>query len=306
MRPPVRHSALYVGAVRHRRFEPAAHHFRYAHAMLYLDLGELDTVFEREPLVSVGRPNLAWFRRSDYLGDPSVPLDVAVGDLVETRTGRRPRAIRMLTMLRTLGYVFNPVTFYYCFDARDRLETVVAEITNTPWLERHAYVLSGAPGRARSSRMRSRFPKEFHVSPFLPMDIEHDWRFTEPGKRLHVHMEDVQDGRVVLDATLALTRVPLGGRRYTNHVLRHPLATFKVTTGIYLQALRLWWKRTPLRPHPKHAITRAESLAHAASHDRHRPSSHHGDPRPEGTRATRPTTRARAPAGALGGHPPHP
>ena len=229
----VRHSALYVGSVRHRRHGPVTNNFAYDHAMLYLDLDELPHVFEREPLVSNGRSNFAWFRRADYLGDPAMPLDAAVRAKIAERTGTRPEGpIRMLTQLRTLGYVFNPVTFYYCFDAADtRVDTIVAEITNTPWLERHAYVLSRHDAEVRGRRQRFRFAKAFHVSPFLPMNLLHDWHFAEPGERLHVHMEDLQDGEVVLDATLAMRRVPLGGRSYTRHLLRHPLVTFKVTAG---------------------------------------------------------------------------
>ena len=306
MSAAVRHSALYVGSVRHRRHAPVEHVFRYEHAMLYLDLDEIDAVFAREPLVSVGRSNLAWFRRADYLGPADVPLDVAVRDLVEARTGARPRGpIRMLTQLRTFGYLFNPVTFYYVFDAAGtRVDTVVAEITNTPWLERHAYVLARADGEARGRRLRFRFPKHFHVSPFLPMDLLHDWRFAEPGARLHVHMEDRREGAVVLDATLALTRVPLGERRYTRHLLRHPLATFKVTAGIYAQALRLWWKRCPFFPHPKHAARRAERHPHAHAHDR-RPPSRDRAPRAR-TPAPRPPARALEAAGPERRHAPHP
>lgn len=264
-----RHSALYRGTVRHRRHAPVHNRFDYTHAMLYLDLAELPDLFEREPLVSFGRANLAWFRRADYLGDPDVALDVAVRDLVAARTGARPRGpIRMLTQLRTLGYVFNPVTLYYCFDALgERVEWIVAEITNTPWFERHAYVLARAEAETRGRRQRFRFPKAFHVSPFLPMDLEHDWRFSEPGERLHVHMEDRRDGQIVLDATLMLVRTPLARHTLTHAVLRHPFATLKVTAGIYLQALRLWWKRCPFHPHPRRAARRTERPHHGAHND---------------------------------------
>lgn len=157
------HSCLYDGWVRHRRFAPRAHAFRYRLFMAYLDLTELDRVFRGRWFWSTRRPALAWFRRADYLGDPSVPLDQAVRDCVERNTGVRPRGpIRLLTHLRYFGYVFNPVSFYYCFDTADtRVETIVAEITNTPWGERHAYVLS-----ARGEQpLRFRFGKAFHVSP---------------------------------------------------------------------------------------------------------------------------------------------
>ncbi len=262
-------SALYTGWVRHRRNAPVSNEFTYKHSMLYLDLAELPALLAREPLVSYGRPNLAWFRRADYLGDPSMPLDESVRELVHERTGTRPDGpIRMLTQLRTLGYLFNPVTFYYVFDrAGRRVAWTVAEITNTPWKERHAYVLAAADAERRGRRQRFRFPKAFHVSPFLPMDIEHDWRFAAPGERLHIHMEDVRDGQVVLDATLALRRRALARHTLTRTVLGHPLATLRVTAAIYWQALRLWWKRCPFFPHPRRAARREEGVHHAVDHD---------------------------------------
>ncbi|MCF5919459.1 DUF1365 domain-containing protein, partial [Xanthomonas perforans] len=126
-------SAIYTGWVRHRRFMPKALHFRHRLFLMYLDLSELDQVFARRWLWSVGRANLAQFRRSDYLGDARIPLDQAVRDCVQTHTGERPEgAIRLLTHLRYFGHVFNPVSFYYCFDRHDGLRWIVAEITNTP------------------------------------------------------------------------------------------------------------------------------------------------------------------------------
>ena len=138
-------SCLYLGSLRHRRHAPRPHAFRYRVFMTYLDLGELDEVFRGRWLWSTRRPALAWMRRADYLGDPAVPLDEAVRERVARETGERPRGpIRLLTHLRMLGACFNPVSFYYCFDqAGERVETIVAEITNTPWNERHAYVLQG-------------------------------------------------------------------------------------------------------------------------------------------------------------------
>ncbi len=242
------HSCLYNGWVRHRRFAPRAHAFRYRLFMAYLDLTELDRVFRGCWFWSTRRPALAWFRRADYLGDPSVPLDQAVRDCVERDTGVRPRGpIRLLTHLRYFGHGFNPVSFYYCFDPADtRVETIVAEITNTPWGERHAYVLP-----ARGERpLRFRFSKAFHVSPFMPMDIQHDWRFSAPGKTLAVHMNDCQGGDKIFDATLAFERRALNGATLAWALLRFPAMSLQVVVGIYWQALRLWLKRTPVHDHP--------------------------------------------------------
>jgi DUF1365 family protein len=242
-------SALYEGRVQHRRHAPRPHAFRYRIFQLYLDLAELDEVFRGRWLWSARRPALAWFRRADHLGEAEVPLDTAVRDLVERESGRRPRGpIRLLTHLRYFGYCMNPVSFYYCFDASDRhVETVVAEVHNTPWRERHCYVLAGA---GASPVKRFRFPKAFHVSPFMPMTHGYEWRFTEPGGRLTVHMTSLDAGTRVFDATLVLDRQAITGWRLARVLTLYPLMTVQVIAAIYWQALRLWWKGTPYHPHP--------------------------------------------------------
>ena len=241
-------SGLYRGTIRHRRLAPVPHEFRYRLFMLYLDLAELPGVFDGRWLWSARRPALAWFRRADYLGDRDVPLDRAVRDLVFLRTGKRPTgAIRLLTHLRYFGYIQNPVSFYYCFDRSGAVETIVAEVTNTPWGERHAYVLPAAPGGARH---HLKLAKALHVSPFLPMDQGYDWRFSVPGQRLTVHMENHEAGRTVFDATLLLRREPITGPALAGALASHPWMTAQVVAGIYWQALRLKLKGAPFHPHP--------------------------------------------------------
>ncbi len=256
---------MYVGTIRHRRFAPRANDFRYRLYMTYVDLAELPTVFDRYWLWSARRPALAWFKRSDFLGDPTVPLDTAVRTLVEQRTGKRPRGpIRLLTHLRTFGVSFNPVSFYYVFDdSGERVETIVAEITNTPWDERHAYVLSIATAKLEGAKVwRFGFEKAFHVSPFLPMDMHYEWRFTAPNDTLDVHMENWRDGRAQFDATLHLRREPLSSPTLARALLAVPFVTIKVATLIYWQALKLLVKRTPFYTHPdKIAAARAAERA---------------------------------------------
>ena len=246
-------SALYTGSIRHRRFGPAQNAFRYRIFMSYLDLAELPAAFAGRWCWSARRPALAWFRRADFLGPHDVPLDMAVRNLVEERTGHRPRGpIRLLTHLRFFGHSFNPVSFYYLFDETDqRVESIVAEITNTPWKERHAYVLEAAgAARAGGRAFEFSFDKQFHVSPFMPMDMRYEWRFGVPGQGLHVHMENWCDGAARFDATLNLKRQEMTASSMARALIQFPLITVQVLMLIHWQALKLLWKRARFHSHP--------------------------------------------------------
>ena len=254
------HSALYTGWVSHRRHTPRRHAFRYPLFMVWLDLAELEQVFRGRWLWGVERRGVASFRRADHLGDASIPLDRCVRDLVASETGRRPDGpIRLLTHLRYFGYCFNPVSFYYCYDAADRaIDAVVAEVNNTPWGERHCYVLAGAvtvtkpPSvmTAEASVRHWRSDKQMHVSPFMPMDMQYDWQWSAPAARLLVQMGCTRGKERLFDATLSLRRRPLRGCAMAATLVRFPWMTARVVTAIHWQALRLWLKRVPYHVHP--------------------------------------------------------
>lgn len=252
-------SCIYEGWVRHRRPPPVEHAFRFPLFMMYLDLDELPYVFRRRWLWSERRPALARFRRDDHLGDPALPLDVCVRDLVEERTGRRPHGpVRLLTHLRYVGHVFNPLSLFYCFaDDGRRLEAVVAEVTNIPWKERHAYVMAAeAPGGKGLQRFRT--PKELHVSPFMDMELAYHWFVRAPERRLNVHIESRRtDGELSFDATLMMQRVEIDGRSLARALLRYPVMTAQVVGAIYWQAYRLRRKNAPWFPHPDERRDRA-------------------------------------------------
>jgi DUF1365 family protein len=245
-------SALYTGRLEHRRFEPVAHAFGYRMTLFWLDLDELDEVFRGRRLWSARRPAPVRFLRSDYLGDAAVPLAEAVRERVERETGHRPAGpVRLLAQLRTFGLCFNPVSFYYCYDKSDaRVETIVAEITNTPWNERHAYVLQAPPVRGPTARMRFNLAKSFHVSPFMPMDIDYDWRFSSPGPELFVHMRNMRQGRRVFDASLQLRRREITTLSLAETLARQPVTALTVLARIYWQAMRLSLKKAPFHVHP--------------------------------------------------------
>ena len=226
-------SALYEGFVVHRRREPVEHSFRYRVSMAYVDLDEVDEVAAAcRPLWGEGRFAPVQLRRTDYHGDPDVPL----ADAIRALTGERSAPVRMLTNPRMLGHCFNPVTFYWCGEA------VVAEVTNTPWGERHAYVLRGQDRR---------FEKRLHVSPFMGMDHEYECEAPLPGENALLRVVSRRAERTVFEAVLALRRRELSRSAVARMLLCQPAA--RVLPRIYTQALRLKLKGAPYFPHPRSA-----------------------------------------------------
>jgi len=259
--PRIRHSAIMTGWVRHRRHRPAPHAFRFPICMLYLDLDEIDAVFGGRWLWSARRAALIRFRRSDYLvnDDPQQSLGEAVRSRVRVQTGRRiDGPVRLLTIPRAVGVSFSPVSFYYCFESDGRtLGAVVAEITNTPWLERHAYVLDvgDAPERREQRSQRWSFDKGFHVSPFMPMDQRYVWHFAQPprvddGKLAVVMHNHDAEGQRVFDATLSLRRRPIRLGNRLRMMLGYPAMNLQALAAIYAHAGLLRLKGAPFYPHP--------------------------------------------------------
>ena len=247
-------SCAYEGWVRHRRHGPD-HALRMRIFMLYLDLGELPELFDGYRIASARRRALLEFRRADHFGDPARPLADEARRLVAARTGREPAGpVRLLTNLRTFGHCFNPVSFYYCHDGSGaRVQALVAEVTNTPWGERHAYVLEADPLRAPGAVMRGQVEKTFHVSPFMGMDHVYDWRATEPGEQLIVHIDSERDGRIAFDATLSLRRRTLSPQALERLLVRHPLQSALSVGRIYLEGARVWRKGARYVPNPSGA-----------------------------------------------------
>jgi DUF1365 family protein len=247
-------SCFYEGTISHRRLTPLAHCFRYRLFLVYVDLAEISSLFGGRGLWSTQWPAAARFCRADHLGSADEPLDEAVRDLVESRLAWRPRGpIRLLTNFRYFGFQINPVSLFYCFDADgDRLSAVVGEVNNTPWNERHCYVLDLQDGGlpADTKRATARHDKQFHVSPFFPMEMEYRWQISAPGERLSARIESFADDVKQFDAALHLKRKPIGSASRIEMLARYPAITLRNFARIYWQALRLWRKGAPFYPHP--------------------------------------------------------
>lgn len=246
------HSRLLVGTVRHRRFSPKKHDFCYPLFMSLIDLDELDQVIATSRWWSKERFNLVSFYRRDYIGGPGQTIKLAVHEKIKQQTGKDfSGRICLLTNLRYLGFGFNSVSFYLCYaSGANDPDYILAEITNTPWNERHCYVLDCLAASNKQGKYAFRFTKQFHVSPFMPMNVEYFWHFKLQPDSTTVHMTLTQDQQRCFDATLQLQSVAMSPQTLRTIPLQFPFMTLTVVFGIYWQALRLWLKRLPVFDHP--------------------------------------------------------
>ncbi len=222
-------SCLYLGTMRHVRMQPRRE-FRHDLALFYIDLDELPRLLGGRLLRRT--PGPLRFRRRDYHGDPSAPLRAAVHDTMRRQTGvELTGPVRILTTLSSFGACFNPVSFYYCFEPDgETLAGVLAEVTNTPWRERHAYATIGTRGQ---------FDKAMHVSPFMSMDQEYRTWTEPPAESLSVRIESNRDGQAVFAASLAMRRRELTPGQVRTALLARPLTPLRTLTLIYAHAVAI-------------------------------------------------------------------
>lgn len=245
-------SCLYQGLVEHRRLSPAKNEFTYGALYYFLDLDEVSSIFNIPFFMSYNFPGLLSFWRKDYFGEAKKSLKESIHEFVFTKTGKRLEGpVRLLTNISYFGFCFNPASFYYCF-AKDgvTLETIVLEVTNTPWNERHQYVMEYTGAGKKVFNL----DKEFHVSPFMPMTIDYTWVFNDPKESAYILMQNRNSGQkeLIFDATLELKRIPLTRWTMFTSFVKFPLITFKTAVAIYWQALILYFfKKVPFYDHPK-------------------------------------------------------
>lgn len=249
------HSCIYEGTVRHCRHEPVTHAFQYRLFMVLLDLDEVATIVARDRLLSSRRHAACAYLPTDHLYDAACPLDEQIQALIREQTGKQATGpIRLLTQLRYFGIYFSPLNLFFVYDDADsRVEYVIAEVSNTPWNERHCYVLwEGNRDATANGAMQFSHPKEFHVSPFMDMDMTYHWQLSEPGETLRVRLANRHESGQLFQAEMVMRRRALSKQQLRRMVWRHPLMTARISVAIYYQALKLWWKKCPFYAHPKH------------------------------------------------------
>ena len=258
-------SCIYEGTVSHIRRRPINHQFDYRLFMVMLDLEEMPSIVGRYGLIGKSRHSSRAFLRSDHLFQNSLSLGEEVRQIIQHQTGKVSAGpIRLLTQLRYWGMYFSPLNLFFVFDESDRnIEFIVAEVTNTPWKERHCYVLWDGNRAGSSQELAFLHPKQFHVSPFMGMDQQYSWQISAPEDSLSIQLGSIEAGAEVFQAGMKLQRRDLNAAQLRRMTRRFPLMTAKISAAIYIQALKLRWKKCPFYKHPnktEHALTNDNSM----------------------------------------------
>jgi hypothetical protein len=241
-------SRLFIGNVRHRRFTPVLHELNYSLFMPAIDVDEIDELEKKVWGFGTRWWHWARFKRSDYVGEGS--LKKAVQDKLESLTGVKcDGRVIAVCHLRYLGLYFSPVNFYYVYNKQGEWKYLLAEVSNTPWNERHYYAVSADQDDEQFGWKQE---KAFHVSPFNPIDQQYHWKIKPLTDKLNIHLECHKDGKH-FDATMAMKATVLSSKSLMKCLVITPIQTVKVVFGIYWHALKLWRKGAPFYSHPKYS-----------------------------------------------------
>ncbi|MCA9099563.1 MAG: DUF1365 domain-containing protein [Planctomycetales bacterium] len=261
-------SCIYEGYITHQRYGPIKHRFAYRIYLGYLDLAELPQIVGSDRLISDRRfaatsfdaTDMGWGQGDDLLGQVRRFLSNSAHIEFDG-------PVRLLSPFRHFGYYFSPLNLYFCYQVDGRtLQTIVVEVNNTPWGERHWYVLDDVEFATAQTIMQSEHAKQFHVSPFMPMGLQYRWRVSAPNESLSVGIDCLDGAKRLFSARMSLRRRPLDRPCLRRLSWRYPLASGRTTAAIYFQALQLWLRRCPFYPHPRNARTQNTRPTETALH----------------------------------------
>jgi DUF1365 family protein len=252
--PPQAAGVLYPGDVMHQRMKPFGHRFSYRVFSILVDLDRLKELGRMTPLLAVNKRGLASFHESDHAENGETVRAFADRLLAEAGLAERAHRVLLLAYPRILGYVFNPISVYFAYDAGDRLVAMIYSVRNT-FGERHTYVAPVEAGELTDSGVRQTRAKLFHVSPFIDMGARYHFRVLPPGKAVRLRIHETEAGEPLLAASFSGEAEKLATSTLAACLLKIPFMTWKIVAGIHWEALKLWLKgarfhRSPPAPAP--------------------------------------------------------
>ncbi|MFT6984643.1 MAG: DUF1365 family protein [Psychromonas sp.] len=241
------HSSIYRGEVFHQRFTPREHKFSYKIFFLAIDLDELPLLNKMGPYFKTGRFAPLRFFAPDYLQHKSTITTKDVWDKVSELGGKNKQGrVLFIGQMRCFGLYFSPINSYYCYDQQGQLSYLLAEVSNTPWNERHYYLID--------LNNKPVCEKAFHVSPFMDMGMNYHWRIKAPADHLNLSIENCTQDKAqekLFRASIVMTRQPFTNKNLLKNLLAIPMMSAKTVLGIYWQALKLYLKGVPYIGHSK-------------------------------------------------------
>ncbi|MEM9103429.1 MAG: DUF1365 domain-containing protein [Pseudomonadota bacterium] len=259
-------SCIYQGQVSHTRLQPRKHAFEYPIFMFYLWLEELEHLQSHIKGFHLNkRWGLACFNQEDHFPNNEKSLYKNIQSIIKEQTGDDYQGkIAILSHLRYCRFYFSPLNVYYCWDtAGTRILYTVAEVSNTPWLQKTWYV-----NTMKDDMNTEDTQKSFHVSPFLPMDMRYQWRFNQPLEKLLIGINNWRDDQLYFSASMKLKKTPLTTKNLMKTLTRYPIITVQIVVKIYWQAAKLWIKKIPYYPLPKaDANSQSNVIENRKTHD---------------------------------------